>query len=263
MSLHVVPDPSREERGGTVRQLREGGVLRVELNSPGTGNAVTEAMLDELLDAFTEPHPDVRAIVLSGAGDAFCLGLDRGEIADMLDEDPTGVGVQVAGVKARRVMDAIINCPAVTVARVQGKAIGAGLALAIACDLRAGADTATFRLPELALGMPIAWGGALPRLLSEVGTARARELILTARVLGAEEACRISLLHRAVPEEELDAAVDAWVRPVLRRSASALRLTKAMFSVYAAPTRLADPTVLDAELLASAVAARHRTRQGT
>ncbi|MEU8837436.1 enoyl-CoA hydratase/isomerase family protein, partial [Streptomyces sp900116325] len=238
-------------RPSTVRTAREGSVLYVELDCPATGNAVTEDMLDDLLTVLTEPDPEVRVLVLSGAGENFCLGGDRNEFADWLDEDPTGRGIRIAGDKARRVCEAISTNRAVTIARVQGKAIGAGLALALACDLRVGANTAGFRLPELALGLPTAWGGVLPRLIHEVGAARARELILTGRAFDAIEAHDLSILQRVVPEDALDDAVTAWAKPIVRRPEAALRVTKALLNAYAAPTRLADPSLLDAELMAS------------
>ncbi|WP_435855969.1 enoyl-CoA hydratase/isomerase family protein [Streptomyces physcomitrii] len=245
----------------TVRAEQHDAVLYVELNSPQTGNAVTEPMLDDLLSVLTEPDPATRVIVLSGAGEDFCLGGDRSEFATMVDIDPTGGGIRGTGNKARRVCEAITHSPAVTIARLQGKTIGAGLALALACDLRVGAGTASFRLPELALGLPTAWGGVLPRLLHEVGAARVRELVLTGRAFDAAEAHHLSVLQRVVPEAELDAAVDAWAKPVKRRPAAALRVTKALFSAYAAQTRLADPSALDGELMASVVAAAHYERQ--
>ncbi|SCF92107.1 enoyl-CoA hydratase/isomerase family protein [Streptomyces sp. Ncost-T10-10d] len=260
MKLSLPDYLSPYRRPGTVRTVREGPVLRVELNCPDTGNAVTEAMLDDLLTVLAVPDPDVRVLVLSGAGDDFCLGGDRNEFADWLDQDPTGRGIRIAGDKARRVCEAISTSQAVTVARIQGKAIGAGLALALACDLRVGADTAGFRLPELALGLPTAWGGVLPRLIHEVGAARARELILTGRAFDAAEAYELSVLQRIVPEDSLDEAVTAWTKPIVRRPEAALRVTKALLNSYAAPTRLADPSVLDAELMATVAAATRRTR---
>ncbi|MEV7781851.1 enoyl-CoA hydratase/isomerase family protein [Kitasatospora sp. NPDC088351] len=244
----------------TVRAELQGPVLYVELDSPETGNAVTSAMLDELLALLAAPDPAVRVVVLSGAGPDFCLGGDREELGATLGEDPTGGGIRSYGSKARRVCEAITNSPAVTIARVQGRAIGAGFALALACDLRVGADTAGFRLPELALGLPVAWGGLLPRLLHEVGAARAREIIFTGRPVGAAEAHGLSILQRVVPEQDLDQAVAEWARPIARRPEAALRVTKTLLNSHAAATRLADTSVLDAELMASVLAAAHYTR---
>ncbi|MFH9134666.1 enoyl-CoA hydratase/isomerase family protein [Streptomyces sp. NPDC017524] len=258
----LTPAGRSDDRSPTVRTRREGPVLYVELHAPDTGNAVTDAMLDELLDIVAAPDPEVRVLVLSGAGDDFCLGGDRTEFAEWLEEDPTGRGIRVAGEKARRVCEAISGGRAVTIARVQGKAVGAGFALALACDLRVGADTAAFRLPELALGLPTAWGGLLPRLIHEVGAARVRELILTGRAFDAAEAYGLSVLQRVVPEADLDAAVAAWAKPVVRRPEAALRVTKALLNSYAAATRLADPSFLDAELMASVAAATRRSPAG-
>lgn len=241
----------------TLRTHRQGPLLSIELNEPEYGNAVTDAMLDDLLTVLDDQDPGLRVIVLSGAGTDFCLGGDRNEIADHLDRDPTGSGIRTSGTKARRVCEALTGNPAVTIAKVQGKAIGAGFALALACDLRVGADNATFRLPELALGLPTAWGGLLPRLLSEVGAARVRELVLTGRAFDAHEAQTLSILQKVVPEHALDAAVAAWAKPILRRPGSALRVTKALLHAHTAPARLADASALDAELMASVLAEAH------
>ncbi|GAA3075548.1 enoyl-CoA hydratase/isomerase family protein [Streptomyces glomeratus] len=244
----------------TLRADRRGPVLFIELNTPDQGNTVTDTLLDELLAVLDEQDPDIRVIVLSGAGTDFCLGGDRTEFAEQLTDDPTGSAIRVSGTKARRVCEALTNNPAVTIARIQGKAIGAGLALALACDLRVGADTATFRLPELALGLPLAWGGLLPRLLAEVGAARVRELFLTSRAFTAHEAQALSILQNVVPEQELDAAVTAWAKPILRRSPAALRVTKLLFNAHAAGARLADASTLDSELMASVLAEAEYTR---
>ncbi|MFF9090121.1 enoyl-CoA hydratase/isomerase family protein [Streptomyces sp. NPDC014991] len=249
---------------GTVRQTlrtrREGAVLTVELNTPAEGNTVTDALLDDLLAVLQDQDPAVRVLVLAGSGDDFCLGGDRGEFDRHLAHDRTGSGIRLSGTKARRVCDALTGNPAVTIARVQGKAIGAGLALALACDLRVGSENATFRLPELALGLPTAWGGLLPRLISEVGAARVRELVLTGRAFTAAEALSLSVLQKVVPAQELDAAVAAWAGPVVRRPPAALRVTKALLHSLSAGSRLADTSALDAELMAAVVAELHHSR---
>ncbi|WP_335933911.1 enoyl-CoA hydratase/isomerase family protein [Streptomyces sp. PTD5-9] len=260
MRLSLTDRLSSYRRQRTVRTVREGAVLYVELNCPAAGNAVNEAMLDDLLAVLTAPDPEVRVVVLSGAGEHFSLGGDRNEFADWLDEDPTGRGIRIAGDKARRVCELLSTGRLVTIARVQGKAIGAGMALALACDLRVGAENASFRLPELALGLPTAWGGMLPRLIHEVGAARTREIVLTGRPIDAAEAYQLSVLQRVVPEEELDAAVAAWARPIGRRPEAAVRVTKALLNSYMAANRMADPALLDSELMATVAAATRRPR---
>ncbi|MER6068535.1 enoyl-CoA hydratase/isomerase family protein [Streptomyces sp. NPDC001817] len=237
----------------TLRTHREGPVLTVELDNPEQGNAVTDALLDDLLAVLQNQDPAVRVLVLTGSGDDFCLGGDREESARQLAHDPAGGAIRLSGTKARRVCEALTTNPAVTIARVHGKAIGAGFALALACDLRVGSEDATFRLPELALGLPTAWGGLLPRLISEVGAARVREIVLTGRVVTAAEAQSLSILQKVVPASELDAAVAAWARPVVRRPQAALRVTKTLLNSLSAASRLADVSALDAELMAAVV----------
>ncbi|MET7936576.1 enoyl-CoA hydratase/isomerase family protein [Streptomyces sp. NPDC005322] len=246
----------------TLQVTGDGPELRVRFNSPETGNAIGEHTLDELLTVLDEVHerPDIRVVVLSGAGPDFCVGGDRREFSDHLADDPTGGALRTMGGKARRVCDALATTSAVTIARLHGQVIGAGLALALFCDLRVGAADSRFRLPELALGLPAAWGGSLPRLLQEAGVARIRELILTGNSFDAAKAEQLSIVHRVVPEAELDTVVSEWSRPVIRRSAAALRTTKALVNSYSAAGRLADATLLDAELLAAVVAAGRHPR---
>ncbi|MEU0969874.1 enoyl-CoA hydratase/isomerase family protein [Streptomyces sp. NPDC005917] len=258
MTKPTVLKPPVELKTLRVREL--GTVLAIELNMPGQGNVVTDAMLDDLQAVLDRQEPDIRAVVLAGAGEDFCVGGDRTEHAESLLLDPAGGGVRASGHKARRVCESLASNPAVTIARIHGKAIGAGLALALACDLRVAADTATFRLPELAFGLPAAWGGLLPRLLSEIGPACARELILTGRSFDAAEALSLSLLQKVVPASSLDAAVEGWINPLLRRPATALRVTKSLFNSYAAAARLADVSALDPELMAAAMIETEQVR---
>ncbi|MEU6670945.1 enoyl-CoA hydratase/isomerase family protein [Streptomyces sp. NPDC046727] len=258
LPLRVLPTGPLQQ---TLRTRREGAVLTVELNTPEQGNTVTDALLDDLLAVLQDQDPAVRVLVLTGSGADFCLGGDRGEFTRHLAHDPTGSGIRMSGTKARRVCDALTSNPAVTIARVHGKAIGAGLALALACDLRVGAEDATFRLPELALGLPTAWGGLLPRLISEVGAARVRELVLTGRAFTAAEAQSLSILQKVVPEHELDTAVADWAKPIVRRPPAALRVTKTLLNSLSGASRLADVSVLDAELMAAVVTESRHTRE--
>ncbi|MFI1337202.1 enoyl-CoA hydratase/isomerase family protein [Streptomyces sp. NPDC020845] len=253
-------EPREEESVVSLKSLyvtHDGPVVQVRFNTPENGNAITDRVLDDLLAVLGAVHdrPDIRVVVLSGGGPNFCAGGDRREYAEQLATDPSGTGLRTTSGKARRVCDALATTSAVTIARLHGQVIGAGLALALFCDLRVGADDCRFRLPELALGLPAAWGGSLPRLLQEAGAARIRELILTGAGFDSAQAERLSVLHRVVPEAELDQVVDEWTRPVVRRSAAALRVTKAMLNSYAAGNRLADASLLDAELMASVIAA--------
>lgn len=232
---------------------RNGPVLHVRLNPAAQDDVVSTAVLDALINVLDDLHdqPDVRVLVLSSLGDDFCLGADRREYQDALDSDPTGGTLLRLADKAHRLCQALENTHAVTIARLHGKVVGAGLALAVHCDLRAGADTCRFRMPEVGLGLAPAWGGAMGRLIAEAGAARIRELMLTCETFDAVTAHRLGLLHKVAPLDALDETVTAWTRPLSRRSPQALLLTKRMLTGYAKAARTADPALLDSHLLAA------------
>ncbi|MDT0344351.1 enoyl-CoA hydratase/isomerase family protein [Streptomyces litchfieldiae] len=241
---------------------QDGHVLHVRFNVPESGNAITQDVLNELLTVLgaARDDTDIRVLVLSGAGEDFCLGGDLREYDALLAEDPAGAGIATLGAKARQVCDALATADLVTVARLHGRVVGAGLALALFCDLRVGSDTSRFRMPELAVGIPMAWGGAVARLLQEAGAARIRELLLLGTSFDAVTARDLAVLHRIAPEHELDQVIREWTGPLVRRSPVALRVTKALLNSYAAASRLADASIVEGELLAAALAARNRTR---
>ncbi|OPC78161.1 enoyl-CoA hydratase [Embleya scabrispora] len=237
----------------TVRADLDGAVLRVRLARPEVGNALDEQMLDDLLAVLAElrVRSDVRVVVLSGEGDSFCAGGDRGEMLRLAADDPGGPAVRRLGEKARAVCEGLAAADPVTIARVHGQVVGAGLALAIFCDLRVGDFETRFRMPELALGVPTAWGGAMARLIGEVGAARIRELVLTADMFDASTAHRLSILHRVVPAVDLDDAVSRWVKPVVRRPVAALHATKTLMNAYSRSDRYGDLSLLDGPFLSA------------
>ncbi|MER7763241.1 enoyl-CoA hydratase/isomerase family protein [Streptomyces sp. NPDC097619] len=238
-----------------IRTEQDGPVLHVGLNPWGRGDTLDAAVLDDLLALLDDLHerPDVRVLTLSSLGADFCLGADRHEYQEALTADPSGVALRRIADKAHRLCQALENTHAVTIARLHGRVVGAGLALAAYCDLRAGADTSRFRMPEVGIGLPPAWGGAMGRLVSEVGASRIRELMLTCDVFDADTAHRIGLLHRTAPLDRLDQVVDSWIRPLVRRSPEALVLTKRMLAGYARADRTADVSLLDSHLLAASL----------
>ncbi|MEW1569648.1 enoyl-CoA hydratase/isomerase family protein [Streptomyces sp. NPDC093509] len=242
----------------TLRVTDEGRILNVQLNRPEAGNAVDGQMLTELLEVLRALEDDatVRVMVLSGVGDHFCQGGDRAEFPALLDRDPSGSELRTLANKAQRVCATLAQLPIVSIARLHGDVIGAGLGLAVFCDLRVGADTARFRMPEVGLGVPPAWGGVLPRLAEEAGQAQVRRLLLTAEVFDAAAAERLSLLHEVVPADDLDAAVTRWAKPILRRDPTTLRITKTMLNARAGASQLSVGGYFDDELLTSAMSRR-------
>ncbi|MFE1250982.1 enoyl-CoA hydratase/isomerase family protein [Streptomyces sp. NPDC058735] len=253
----AVPAPAPESAHGAeatpLSLSRTGPVLHVRLHPSAQGDVLNAAVLDALVTVLDDLHdqPDLRVLVLSSLGEDFCLGADRREYQDALAADPTGATLRRLADKARRVCQALEDTHAVTIARLHGKVIGAGLALAAYCDLRAGADTCRFRMPEVGIGLAPAWGGAMGRLITEAGAARIRELMLTCDDFDAPTAQRLGLLHKIAPLESLDDTVTAWTRPLARRSPEALLLTKRMLTGYAKAARTTDTALLDSHLLAA------------
>ncbi|MER5554814.1 enoyl-CoA hydratase/isomerase family protein [Streptomyces sp. NPDC002793] len=236
-----------------IRVEEDGPVLHVRLNPWGQEDTLTAVVLDDLQLLLDDLHerPDIRVLILSSMGTDFCVGADRHEYQVALDSDPTGSALRRIADKAQRLCQALENTHAVTIARLHGRVVGAGLALASFCDLRVGADTCRFRMPEIGIGLPPAWGGAMGRLVSEAGAARIRELMLTCDVFDAAAAHRLGLLHRTAPLDELDEVVSAWTRPLVRRAPEALVLTKRMLAGYARADRATDASLLDSHLLAA------------
>jgi enoyl-CoA hydratase/carnithine racemase len=121
--------------------------------------------------------------------------------------------------------DAVEAMRAITVARIHGHCVGGGVVLATACDLRVAAATTRFSVPEVALGLPLTWGG-VPRLVREIGPSATKDLVLTCRPFDGDEAFRLGLVNRVVPADELDAAVDELVSVLASRSSYTLEATK-------------------------------------
>ena len=181
-------------------------IATVTLNRPEKLNALTRALCDELIAALraASARTDIKAMVITGAGRAFCAGADL----TVLGSD--GDALVAAG---REIALLIRAAPLPVVAAVNGAAAGGGANLALACDYRVAADTATIGEVFAKLGLGPDWGGSffLPRL---VGTSRALELLWSARMVAAPEARELGLFDRVVPADRLEtetrALAAAW-----------------------------------------------------
>lgn len=234
---------------------RDGEVLRVWLNRPAVLNALDQQTLEEISALYSAVHAldDVRVVVLGGRGRAFSAGADLKNHPSRPDPDDTPRRHRRVAQTGHRAIAAILDCPAITVARTHGHVIGGGVLLAAACDFRIGADDTAFRLPEVELGLPLSWGGT-PLLINEIGAARAREMIVMCRPFLADEAHRLGLLHEVVTAGELDEAVTRWVDRLLALPHYPIEATKHQFQRYAAAARVADLTQTDADVYQAAVA---------
>jgi enoyl-CoA hydratase/carnithine racemase len=209
----------------SLRVDRAGGVVTITLDRPERKNAINGAMWDELSSVVGEiarSRAD-RVVVLTGAGGEFCSGAD---LAEPSEDDEHHLA------RLRRVGDlclAIARLPQPTIAKVRGVAVGAGLNLALVCDLVVAAEGARFSEIFAKRGLSLDFGGSwiLPRL---VGMHRAKELALLARIIDAREASEIGLVNRVVPDAELDAFVDGWVAELVAGPPIALAMTKRMLN---------------------------------
>lgn len=225
----------------------------ITLARPQALNALNQALLDDLANAFREADArGVRVIVLRGEGRAFSAGADRKDYPGYRAPEQHEGHTQQAINVGNRVAEAIMGTNAVTVAQVQGHAIGGGLVLAMCCDMRFAADEARLSLPELTLGLPLGWGG-LYRLVQLVGTTRAWEILCTGRSLGGQEAVAIGLCSGAAPAAALAAMVDERVTQLLGIAPAALLLSKRQFRAMAATAALGMLSELDGPLLLGAL----------
>lgn len=218
MTLSSSPAPPAD---GQILTRRDGASVVVTLSRAARANAYTQSMLDGLLAAIDAADADtsVRVIVITGEGDrAFSAGADLRELAERDWRD-------VVALKSESVFARVGRSRAVTIAAINGAAVGGGLELALSCDLRLATKHATFRLPEPAFGVLPAAGGTalLPQL---VGPLRAKELILGGAEWTADTALSAGLVTEVIAAEDLWARVADWVSRIASRDAHATALAK-------------------------------------
>jgi enoyl-CoA hydratase/carnithine racemase len=224
---------------------RDGGVLTLTLNRPERRNAMTPDMWVELRRLLAEAASDraERVVVLTGAGGAFCSGVDLASLGENQDHQL---------VRMRLVSDAVLELhrlPKPTIAKVTGIAAGAGCNLALACDLVVASESARFSQLFAKRGLSIDSGGSwlLPRM---VGLHRAKELAFFADTLDASQARDLGLVNRVVPDAEVDALVGEWSARLAAGPPLALAMTKSMLN---ASGSLSMDQALDEEARAQAL----------
>ena len=198
-------------------------VATVTLSRPEALNAISGAMADAVAGTILQAaaRADVWVVVLAAAGEkAFCVGADLKE-RNRLDDE----GWLRNRVLMRSMFDSVRAVPQPTIASVFGHALGGGFELALSCDLIVAADDAVFGLPEVRVGI-VPGGGGTQLLARKVGVARAKELVLTARRFGAEEAAAMGLVARVVPRDDLAAATADLANELKRATPVGLREAK-------------------------------------
>ena len=213
--MSAAAPPSYCLRVETLLIERADGVVSITLNRPEKKNAINDSMWDELLETFfaiANNTTEDRVVVITGAGAAFCSGADIG--GGRVEETNGLTSMRHVG----DVCTALHALPQPVIAKVVGVAAGAGLNLALGCDLIVASDDARFSEIFARRGLSIDFGGSwvLPRL---VGLHKAKELVLFGDIIGAKEAQDIGIVNRVVPASEIDAFVDDWARAAGRGSA--------------------------------------------
>ena len=202
----------------------KGAVAHITLNRPEKRNALGDTIVRELLSALTEADADdaIKVVVLRGAGSDFCAGADLAQLerlsqATVLDNLHDAAAASEMFSKPRRMKKPVI-------AAVRGRAFAGGAGLATACDLIIAARSAQFAYPEVKIGFVAAMVMAFLR--RSLGEKRTLELLVTGKVISADEAERIGFVNRVCNDEDFDTAVDQFAHEIAALSASAVMLTK-------------------------------------
>ncbi len=197
----------------------------ITLNRPEARNAQDPLTREELAKALKlgRDDDDVYVMIITGAGQAFCAGGDIANFPKGPVDFMEKIGLQVKGKK--RPIELTREIPKPIIAMVNGLALGAGMELAMACDMIIASEDAKFGQPEIKVGLIPGGGGTqvLPRL---VGEKKAKELIFTGDIISAEEALQIGLINRVVPKEKLRETVEEFVAKLLEKSPLILKFAK-------------------------------------
>jgi 2-(1,2-epoxy-1,2-dihydrophenyl)acetyl-CoA isomerase len=208
---------------------RDGAVTRITLNRPDKLNALTQVMSDELVDAFSRlrEDPEVRAVILTGAGRGFCAGQDLTEF-EAAYRAGTRPDIEAHLERSyHRLIPLIVTTPKPVIAAVNGVAAGAGVSLAAACDIRIAAEEARFTQAFVKIGLIPDSGGTwlLPRI---IGYARALELSITGEVIDAATALDIGLVNRVVAGDALGKEVGGLAARLAGMPTAAIGETKSL-----------------------------------
>jgi methylglutaconyl-CoA hydratase len=211
----------------TILVADDGATRTITLNRPERRNAMTPAMQTELIAAMAEAAASpCRVLVLRGAGDAFCSGLDLTALQAM--NDKSAADHRVDAERIAKLFRALHDLPKPTIAAVHGAAIAGGTGLATICDFTLAVPTAKFGYTEARIGFVPALVSAF--LALQIGDKRARDLLLTGRLFDASEAYRLGLVNEVVAPESLDERVEALARILAANSPESLAATKRLLT---------------------------------
>lgn len=226
---------------------KSGDLTRVRFNNPRLHNALDGQMLDELVMLCRELERDqkTRFVAFTGEGTSFMAGVDMKSGAMSAGGDPSSARLQQR--TGQELVKRLRELEQITVAAVNGACIGAGLALAIACDLRVAADDSMWSLPNTGLGYFFSWA-CTPLLVSLVGPGNAKDLILTRRQLTAAEAVDMNLANMSAPRDALMPVVEGVIDRMRSGGPLAMRMAKKLVNA-SSPAWLGDVSIAEPELI--------------
>ncbi|HYK35787.1 enoyl-CoA hydratase/isomerase family protein [Alloacidobacterium sp.] len=214
----------------TLRTHSEEGVLTITMNRPERRNALNPTMIQELTEALeAADHSHDGAIILTGAGSAFCAGLDLDHLQSLTAK--TREQHRADSESIAHVLRTLHNVQKPTIAAVNGAAIAGGMGLATICDFTLSAPEAKFGYTEVKIGFIPAIVSSF--LLRQIGDKRTRDLLLTGRLIKAEEAHELGLVTRIIAEQDLMREARSLAKCLLRNSPEAMYATKRLLNYYA------------------------------
>ena len=244
----------------TLNVERDGAVMTVRFSRPGKRNAINRQMHLDLQAVCHELAKDfdTRVVIFTGAGAGFSSGADTSEWGQPGPDNELELRHQ-SGIGSRS-SNAIDALDQISIAAINGYAVGGGAVLAVCCDFRIAGENAWFSIPEVELGIPLSWN-ALPRLAREVGHARALEITVVCERFGAQQALDWGLVTHVVPAgKELDAARELAAK-IVAKPPLPVALTKASMKAIKRQTEQGDVAYSDGDLLLYSRLLQQRARR--
>lgn len=215
-----------------VRYAHHGSSALITLNREDKRNALSRELIRGLDDAFRQAKSDsqVRSVILTGEGRAFCAGMDLAELQASVTADTENTPIWDDAQQLAELYDLIYRLPKPTIAAVNGVAVAGGAGLVSVCDLALAVPEAKFGYPEVKRGLVAAM--VMPHLLRHVGERMARYLLLTGELINAEDACRCGLINAVVDADSLMDRASEWAEKLAEGGPNALMRTKELLSTF-------------------------------
>jgi methylglutaconyl-CoA hydratase len=231
LSVSASEGESTMRRYATLHTHTESGILTITMNRPDKRNALNPEMMEDLTHAFIAAgdDPSCRVIMLTGAGSAFCAGLDLDHLETLRAKTPEDH--RRDSERIARLLRTLYDTPKPTIAAVNGAAIAGGMGLATICDFTLAIPEAKFGYTEVQIGFVPAIVSAFLR--GQIGDKRSRDLLLTGRLIKAQEAFDLGLITRVIPEQDLMVEARRLACSLLRNSPAAMQATKRLLSEHA------------------------------